>query len=342
VESRKNILFYSSVKNIDSFKSSSFYDYDIKSLIQIGFNVIITNKISSFLKFWKYDIAFLYFYKKSIFPAFISFLFRKKIYFTGGIDELSVQVSKNKVCLITHHFLFKLCYFLSDKCNIVSNSDLNNTTAALICFPMLNSSKLSLWPHGIDIYDIEFDPKVKNNLHLTTICWMGSIENVKRKGLDRCIYFLNSLIVFNKEFRLIIIGAFGDGTIFLKEIIKELNLQDYVIFTGEINNKEKVDFLVKSKYYLQFSRYEGFGLDVIEAMLYYCSIIHSNTGGLKDTIGDNGFKFINFDDYNRLAMEFLQLNKINTNQLLIENKIFVTNKFSIKSRAEYFKNNIII
>jgi glycosyltransferase involved in cell wall biosynthesis len=341
---KRKILFFSSVKNINTFNTTSFYDLDIKALAQSGHSVIVTNKISSFFKFWKYDIAFLYFYKKSIFPASIAKLFLKKIYFTGGIDELSLYVSKSTFQLISQQVLFKMCYILSDKCNIVSSSDLVNTIDVLNFFPKVNSKKLSFWPHGIQVEDLEFDSKIKNNLFLTTICWMGSVGNVKRKGLDRCLYFLKSVIVHENDAKLIIIGALGEGSIFLNNIITELNLENHVIFTGEIANNEKVNYLIKSKYFLQLSRYEGFGMAVIEAMLYHCRIIHSNIGGLKDTIGENGLIFSNFDDYNRLAFEFVEYNKISdsSESILIENHRTVVNKFSITSRAEYFKNNLVV
>ena len=85
--SRKKILFYSSVKNIKLFDIQRFYSVDVKLLENLGYDVIKTNKISCFFKFWNYDISFLYFYRWSLFPALISRCFLKKIYFTGGIDH---------------------------------------------------------------------------------------------------------------------------------------------------------------------------------------------------------------------------------------------------------------
>ena len=86
---KKRILFYSSVSSTSLFYITGFYVMDIKALKLSGFEVEITNKFSSFLRFWNYDISLLYFYKKSLIPALISKLLRKKIFFTGGIDELS-------------------------------------------------------------------------------------------------------------------------------------------------------------------------------------------------------------------------------------------------------------
>jgi len=181
----------------------------------------------------------------------------------------------------------------------------------------------------------------KQNI-LLTICWMGSIKNVKRKGLDRCIYFLNELVKKDLSYKLYIIGSFGEGTQFLKGIIFDLNLQDSVIFTGEISETEKIDYLTKSKYYLQLSTYEGFGLAVIEAMINGCYIIHSNVGGLKDTIGENGLIINNFDNYPEIVNSFIDSdsNYTNNESIIIENQKNVIEKYSIFSRANYFKHNI--
>jgi glycosyltransferase involved in cell wall biosynthesis len=337
------ILFYSSVKDLSSFKTSGFYANDIKALSSIGYNVQVTNKIFPFFLFWRYDVSFLYFYKKSFFPALISKVFNKYIFFTGGIDELSLSVSLSKYQLFRQKIFFKFCYLLSSKCNIVSNSDLSNTLDLLSQKPAFNTCKLSLFPHCVDVKNInKIEFKAKQNV-LVTICWMGSIENVKRKGLDRCMFFLKELVKKDLGYKLFIIGSFGEGTHFLKKIISDLNLQEFVIFTGEISEIEKIDYLTKSKYYLQLSTYEGFGLAVIEAMINGCYIIHSNVGGLKDTIVDNVLIIENFDSYLDIANSFIDsdINYSNKEQLIIKNQKNVFEKYSIFSRSNYFKNNIL-
>lgn len=337
------ILFYSSVKNLRSFITSGFYANDIKALSSVGFDVQVTNSIFPFFMFWNFDIAFLYFYKKSILPALISKIFYKKIFFTGGIDELSLNVSNNKYELFRQKFLFKICYLLSNKCNIVSKSDLTNTLKLLSQKPTFDINKLSYFPHCIDTNN--YNPTLitsKKNI-LVSICWMGSVENVKRKGIDRCIYFLNELVKIDTSYKLLIIGTYGEGTFFLKKIISDLNLQDFVSFTGEISENLKNEHLAKSKYYLQFSTYEGFGVAILEAMLFGCYIVHSNVGGLKDTIGENGLIFKDFKNYLSLAKLFISydINYLNHEYIIIKNQQTVFDKFSILSRANYFKNNIL-
>ena len=148
---KRRVLFYSSVNDINLFKITGFYVEDVASLKEAGFSVICTNKFISFLKFWNYDIAFLYFYKKSLLPGLIAKLFLKKIIYTGGIDELN-EIDKNKsINKILYIFLFRINYLLSTKCNIVSKNDLINVKFSLNLLYPTSPKKLSYHPHSINV-----------------------------------------------------------------------------------------------------------------------------------------------------------------------------------------------
>ena len=62
---KRRVLFYSSVKNMESFQTQKFYQIDLEILRNIGFDVILTNKTLIFFSFWKYDLSFIYFYRKT-------------------------------------------------------------------------------------------------------------------------------------------------------------------------------------------------------------------------------------------------------------------------------------
>ena len=74
----KKVLFYSSVNDKKLFNTQYFYKTDIMLLKKLGYHVKTSNKISDFIYFWKYDIAFIYFYKYGFFAALIARLFLKK------------------------------------------------------------------------------------------------------------------------------------------------------------------------------------------------------------------------------------------------------------------------
>jgi len=325
------------------FKLTGFYVEDIKVLEEAGYSVICTNKYVSYLKFWKYDIAFLYFYKKSLIPAILSRLLLKKVIFTGGIDELSDKIEINRKQLYIFRLLFKINYFLSHCCNIVSKEDFINVVKLLDKFPKMSSSKLSYWPHSINVVDYNFANSFEKENIITTICWMSTISNVKRKGVDRLIYLFKKIKATHKDYSLYLIGSLGEGSDYIKGIISKEGLEGSVIFTGPLDENIKLNLLSRSKYYMQLSTYEGFGLAVIEAMMLKNYIFHTGNGGLKDTIADCGYLIKDFNEYSDSLIFFdeLENEQYKDSRQLEKNKQFVIDNFSRSSRAKYF-NNIIL
>lgn len=123
--SKKKVLFYSSVKTKRMFSIQGFYRTDIQILRENGFEVLLSKHFWDFFLFWKYDITFIYFYRFGLFPALISKCFLKKVYFTGGIDDLDIEYAGEKKHFIQKIF-FKLCNLFSDTSIIVSKADLKN------------------------------------------------------------------------------------------------------------------------------------------------------------------------------------------------------------------------
>ena len=335
------ILFYSSVSDISQFQTHGFYAEDIEILNSLNFEIVASNSLLDFV-FLEYDISFLYFYKKSLIPALISKIRGKKIYFTGGIDELSNNLEINFINKFIFKFLFVINYFLSTACNIVSKEDLFNVRKLLNTNRLINLDKLVYFPHSIDLLNYRISQDILKENIIVSICWMNTISNVKRKGVDKTLYLFIQIKKIYPEYKLYLVGSLGEGSDYLKKIIYDNSIVDSVIFTGIIEEKNKIALLSKSKFYFQLSNYEGFGIAVIEAMALNNFIFHTGVGGLKDTISDKGYlikDFINFLD----AMDYFKyLNRnYEDNRLKLElNNKYVFDNFSREIRSNYFKNLI--
>jgi len=332
----KKVLFYSSVKDKNLFNTQFFYKTDINLLKSLGYNVITSNKISDFLFFWKYDIAFIYFYKYGLFVAIIARLFLKKVFFTGGIDNLEKEFATPKRFLLQVLF-FRLCYLFSNKCIVVSNSDKNNI---LKIYKRKKLKKLEYSFHSIDVdkYFNKIETLQQNNF--VTIAWMGKKSNVIRKGIDRSIRLFKNITekydIF-KNSNLIIVGVKGEGSHYLEELVEKLDISDKVLFTGEIEENEKISLLKKSKYYFQLSSYEGFGIAALEALAAGNIVIHSGKGGLADSVSKYGVLININDEISKQAEDvFEQINSFKYNKLE-EAKIYISHNFSMEKRLKDFR-----
>lgn len=287
----KVILFYSSVSNKDLFQTQKFYLTDIKILEDLGYEVILSNSISDALKFWKYDVYFGYFFRYSFFPGLIARLLGKKVFFTGGIDALDRKYAGEKAFKLQVLF-FWLCYIVSTKCIIVSHSDLKNIKSTL---PRKKWDKLVLSEHTIEI-DKFVNTQKKKKL-FTTIGWQGNEGAIKRKGIDTALRIFSRLSKLDEfvDFNFIIIGKEGKGTVYVENLIKELDITQKVILTGEISEEEKIELLQQSEYYFQVSKFEGFGIAALEAFCANNILIHSKKGGLDNPIYSSNELIFNID-----------------------------------------------
>lgn len=286
--SSKRVLFYSSIKDKELFYIQQFYRIDIQILEDLGYEVVLSNKISDAWKWWRYNFVFAYFYRYALFVALIAKLFGKNIYFTGGIDALDNNLVTVKEYRIQKWF-FKMCYCLAKSCIIVSKTDNENV------MKLVGGKKLSYSEHTIDTRSFECNLNEKENL-ITTIAWQASVANVKRKGVDNALRLfarLHQLQEFS-QYKFLIMGKTGEGTNYLKTIIKDLGVGDSVEFTGSISEQQKVEYLKRSKIYLQLSIFEGFGVASLEALCAKNIVVHSGKGGLSNPIYKDGI-FVNID-----------------------------------------------
>lgn len=329
---KRNVLFYSSVKNMELFELQRFYLIDIQLLQCIGHKVIVTNKIYDFFKFWKYDISFLYFYRWSLLPAILSKLFFKKVYFTGGIDELN-EVTTSKKDYFRQVLLFKLCYLFSDTCLVVSKSDMFNI---LKIYNGKHRRKLYLSFHTIDYETFYVNDVLLKNNNFTTIGWMESISNVKRKGIDKSLIIFEKLIKYPEfsDSKFYIIGKEGEGSDYLRELCQSLEITNKVVFAGSIDENKKLSILKSSKYYFQLSTFEGFGIAAIEALAAKNIVIHSGNGALSDTILNFGIRLNMDDDLYRNIDSIVYLIVNFRSDLLDKARYHIIDNFSNDSREK--------
>ncbi|MBR76517.1 MAG: glycosyl transferase family 1 [Flavobacteriales bacterium] len=86
-------------------------------------------------------------------------------------------------------------------------------------------------------------------------------------------------------------SSFPNCNFFLAGIdkIDSLKIPNNVICLGRLNPKQLREYYSKSRFYLQLSNTEGFGVSLCEAMLCECIPIVSSVNMLPEIVGDTGF-----------------------------------------------------
>lgn len=174
----------------------------------------------------------------------------------------------------------------------------NHYTADLVR-KTLNSkhwSKIAVVNPGVDFkipdYDsqdiLAFKREHKLN-HTSLLLTVGRL--VKRKGADKTMEAVKSLIDKGIEIKYAIVGA-GPDEGYLKRKAQELALGESVIFTGPVNDVDKKRWFQSADIFIMPARdidgdFEGFGIVYLLAGLYGKPVIAGRAGGVGDAVTDN-------------------------------------------------------
>jgi len=168
------------------------------------------------------------------------------------------------------------------------------------------------------------------------IIFVGTLQ--PRKNLERLIEafdIVNSKWKMeNGKLQLVIVGKKGwlYDSIFAK--VKELNLNQRVIFTDYVPDDDLPVLIAGAKAYVLPSLWEGFGIPVIEAQACGIPVIVSNTSSLPEIIGESGI-LIDPEDVDSIAQGIKKvLSNEKTRSDLVEKGFTNIKRFSWRNCAK--------
>ncbi len=244
--------------------------------------------------------------------------FKRKLYLT--VHAIGINTK--------YHKIYRKVFAISDtvKNDIISRSDV---TPELIY-------------NGIRIDNVKQRNDFKLSGTFKIVC-VSRLEHEK-KGQDvliKAIHLLKSK--FNIDCQLDLIGI-GNSLKYLQELSRELKIENQVNFLGLKDRTYIYNNLCNYHLFVQPSRYEGFGLTVVEAMAAKIPVLVSNIDGPIEIIknGDFGYSFEseNPDD---LADEIANIYYSYGNQIMI-NRInlafnYAKENFDVAKTADEYINS---
>ena len=153
----------------------------------------------------------------------------------------------------------------------------------------VSKDKIKIPPYGIDLAEFEnlpqrgeFRKKWSINNSQKIVLFLGRIHKIK--GTDLLVKAYAALLKDSKYVKLVIAGP-DDGYLpTLKRVIKELQIEDKVIFTDLLQGREKLEAYVDAEVYVLPSSYEILGRTVLEACACGTPIIVTDRCGIADVI----------------------------------------------------------
>jgi len=146
----------------------------------------------------------------------------------------------------------------------------------------LQNNRIYVIPNGTNI-KAHFDNNLMDHEGFSYILFMGRL--CKEKGLDVLIRALPKIIQIVGPTLLIVAGS-GNDQKNLVDLVKEEKLEDLVRFLGFLSGEKKEAILQRSSLVVVPSRYESFGIILLEAMAYGKPVVASRIGGIPEIVRD--------------------------------------------------------
>lgn len=167
---------------------------------------------------------------------------------------------------------------------------------------IVNKKKLVVIPNFVKVSS-ELDKKYKKDGRLNVL-FLGYVG--ERKGTYDLVKAIN-YIVHTKNERNIHLYIAGNGELSkCSALVKKYELKDYITIIGWANDEKKANLFSKSDLLVLPSKYESFGIVILEAMSHKLAVICGDSGFTKELIspGEDGL-VAKTGDYVDLAEKIL-------------------------------------
>ena len=180
----------------------------------------------------------------------------------------------------------------------------------------INIEKIMIMPNGVDLREISdlpkrgtFREKYEFDDEHKIVLYLGRIDYCK--GVDLLIEAYTNLIKKLDKVVLVIVGPDAGYLAKMKKLIRDLGVDNQVLFTGSLVGKNKLAAYIDADVYVMPSRHEGLSIAPLEAYVCGTPIIVTDRCGTGEWMADE-FDYIVPYDKERLEEAIIQtLNNIN-------------------------------
>lgn len=190
----------------------------------------------------------------------------------------------------------------------------------------INPDKVAVINPGVDLNDYAQQNKdsVRNTIrrelgiNIADPVILFVSMNFEIKGLDNILLSLAKLKAQKRKFKFIVAGK-GNIKKYTK-MAQEAQIISDVIFTGPLNKKKLIRMYLASDLYIMLSKFDTFGMVVLEAMAAGLPVVISSNVGAKDIVREdkNGFIVKDTSDIDYIAAKIALLFNNNIRRPLAE------------------------
>lgn len=267
---RKASFFVEGVET-DALERIEFYAQDIQILKDAGFDIEF---VSSVARLRPADLFFVWWWTWALAPITYAKILRRPVIVTGVLDINYYQTRPR-----WHRSLMRKAFALADANVFTSQLEFRE-------LPKLFSVRN---PHYVPLtVDSAYQPGGARRTDLVgTIGWLQQ-PNATRKCIAEVIRAAALVHEAHPDMRFVIAGGQGNWADEAAALARSLGAASYIDFPGAISKDDKIRLMQECTVYLQPTRYEGFGLAILEAMSCGSPIVTSAQGAVPEVVADAG------------------------------------------------------
>lgn len=266
--------FFAKVRDRETLERVEFYAQDIRILRDLGFDVHIATHPSELRRA---DFYFVWWWTWAFIPVTLAKLLGRPVIVTGVFDLWAMDPRP-----VAHRKLIEFALKHADANVFISEMEHREVPERFEVRRPYYS------PLTVDTEVYHPNGANRKNVILS----IGALQdaNAVRKGMPEVIRAASAVHQEHPEIRFVIAGEKGSYYPVLQKLVKELGADSYVEFPGIISLEEKIELMQSSKAYLQPSRFEGFGLAIMEAMSCGMPVLTCPVGAVPEVVGDAGLQ----------------------------------------------------
>ncbi len=214
----------------------------------------------------------------------------------------------------------------------------------------ITQNHINIIPTGLELD--RFDPANKNEQLILKLKKEYNIENhfvltflgriAQEKSIDVIINALKEVVKVNKNIKCLIVGG-GPQLEELKELVRDDDISQYIIFTGPQSGQLVPAHYHISDVFISASLSETQGLTYIEAMASGIPVIARYDDQLKDVVesGHNGYFFKEENELPELILKMMSIDLSSMKKNALETAKKYSGETFAKKVLEVYKNGIV-
>ena len=266
----RRVCFFVEGLQPEALERIEFYAQDVQILKDAGFEIDLVFKARQLRPA---DLYFVWWWTWALAPIMYAKALRRRVIVTGVLDINYYQERP-----WWHQAGMRRAFALADA--NVFTSELEYRELPRL-FTVRNPTYIPLTVDG-SLYS---PTGTRSDNLVCTVGWLQN-PNATRKCLVEVMHAAALVHEQRPDVKFVIAGAKGTFADEAGALVRQLGAESYIELPGAVSREEKIRLMQECTVYLQPTRYEGFGLAILEAMSCAAPIVTSPRGAVPEVVGD--------------------------------------------------------